>query len=161
MRRSPCQSCRRLPVRDSFFKTLILYGSISRRGGWSVFFGLVGILTKLLTTAGSTPKLEIRLAPFPADPTERPQVETFAVEPGKVVIKHIKEGLNRIMFNYVEQGSEAGKRLFWDNQFRVLSNQRVNCFFYKAWDAKATGPVRYRCAHEPMPKLPRPAKPSQ
>ncbi|MDA7908017.1 hypothetical protein N9062_03285 [Akkermansiaceae bacterium] len=105
--------------------------------------------------------LKIRLAPVPADPTERPQFETFAVEPGKVVIKPIQEGLNRIMVNYVEQGLEGGKRLVWDNQFRVLSSQRVNSFFYKAQDAKATGPVRYRYAPEPMPKLPRPPKPSQ
>ncbi len=102
--------------------------------------------------------LEIRLGAVPTDPTERIKFEFLSVGPGEFKVISIKEGLNRIGVSYLERGSEGGRRLVWDNQFRVLSNQRVNCFFYKAQDAKATGPVRYRYAPEPMPKLPKPPR---
>jgi hypothetical protein len=102
--------------------------------------------------------LEIRLGAVPTDPTQRIKFETLSVGPGEVKMTPVKEGLNRIIASYLDLGPEGGRREIWNNQFRVLSSQRVNCFFYKAQDAKATGPVRYRYAPEPMPKLPKPSR---
>ena len=106
----------------------------------------------------SEKSLEIQLGAVPADPTERVNFETLMVAAGEVVMTPIQEGLNRIMVRYVELGNEGGKTQVWNNQFRVLSSQRVHCFFYQAQDAKATGPVRYRFAPEPMPRLPKSPK---
>ncbi|MEN8772871.1 MAG: hypothetical protein ABF379_03100 [Akkermansiaceae bacterium] len=76
----------------------------------------------------------------------------FGIAPGKTAIKPIKEGVNPILVGYLEGNTQ---KEIWENQIKVLSKQRVQCFFYKAQDAKATGAVRFYFAPEPMPRIPK------
>lgn len=71
------------------------------------------------------------------------------VKKGDSLIMPLKEGMNKIMVGYQAAG---GKQVeLWNNQIRVQSNQRVQCFFYKAQDARATGAVRFYYTQEPAP----------
>ena len=80
----------------------------------------------------------------------------FGIAPGKTASKPIKEGKTPILVGYLE--GKAQKEI-WQNEIKVLSNQRVQCFFYKAQNPKATGAVRFHFAPEPMPKLPKAPRP--
>ena len=76
----------------------------------------------------------------------------FGIAPGKTAIKSIKEGQNPILVGYLEGKTQ---KEIWENQIKVLSKQRVQCFFYKAQNPRATGAVRFYFAPEPMPRVPK------
>jgi hypothetical protein len=168
--------------------------------------------TKLLTMAGSTPKLEIKAgtkeayetwlsSPMPAAPLSLGVVyrdpatmlwnnpkflllkddkdsfkpgqirfvnvsnkvalvklgnDGFKLPPGKSVIKPIKVGSTPLMLGYQNGGEQV---VLEQNTTRVLTNQRVQVFFFQARDPESsTGPVRTRQMFETVPKLPKAPK---
>ena len=77
--------------------------------------------------------------------------KAFGIAAGKTAKMPISEGKTPILVGYLE--GQVQKEI-WQNEIKVLSNQRVQCFFYKAQNPRSTGAVRFHFAPEPMPKLP-------
>lgn len=78
--------------------------------------------------------------------------KAFGIPPGKTATKPIKEGRTPILVGYLDGKTQ---KEIWENQLKVLSNQRVQCFFYKAQNPRATGAVRFYFAPEPVPRVPK------
>ena len=80
---------------------------------------------------------------------DTPLPEMTGVAPGKSAIAKLKVGKNVITVGYVAEG--GARKMIWGNQINVLKNERVQCFFYKAQNPKANGPVRFKHFNEVTP----------
>lgn len=81
-----------------------------------------------------------------------PQI--FGIRPGTVSIKDLKVGNNQMRVGYTEAG--GAKNWIWSNQIRILGNQRVQAFFYKAQNANGKPPsqkVLFHYLPEPAPRF--------
>ncbi|MFT6861951.1 MAG: hypothetical protein ACJAVK_000504 [Akkermansiaceae bacterium] len=81
-------------------------------------------------------------------PSKRP----FGIAPGATSLRPITQGVNLIKVGY--QTAAGGQKQIWNNQIRVLANQRVQCFFYKALPEEGKDAVKFHYTPEPMPRVP-------
>ena len=82
-----------------------------------------------------------------------PRKRPFGIAPGKTSIKDVELGVNLIKVGY--QTAAGGQKQIWENQIKVATNQRVQCFFYKAIPEKGKAAVKFHYTPEPMPRLPK------
>lgn len=80
----------------------------------------------------------------------------FGIAAGKSSIKQLQPGVNLIKVGY--QTANGGQKQIWENQIRILPNQRVQCFFYKAVPQPGKDAVKFHYNTEPLPSLPRAAR---
>lgn len=76
----------------------------------------------------------------------------YGIPPGQTSMKPLKVGTNQIRVGYAGPG--GSKRWIWANQVRLLQNQRVQGFFYKAQGKDPRNPVLFHFVPEPLPKVP-------
>lgn len=74
----------------------------------------------------------------------------FGIAAGGTSIKPVTQGVNQIKVGY--QTANGGQKQIWQNQIRVLANQRVQCFFYKARPEKGKDAVKFHYLPEPLPR---------
>jgi hypothetical protein len=86
------------------------------------------------------------------DPKARPTPKIFGVPAGKSTQKPLKVGKNQIRVGYLDANGQ--KQWIWSNQVRLLQNQRIQTFFYKAQGEDPRQPVLFHFTPEPLPRLP-------
>ncbi len=80
-------------------------------------------------------------------------VKPFGIAPGKVSMKPLKVGSSAIKVGYVPEG--GGSKAIWQNNIKLQSGQRMQCFFYKAQGKKPRDAVKFHFASESVPSLPK------
>lgn len=78
----------------------------------------------------------------------------FGIAAGGTSMKPLKPGVNLIKVGYQTEG--GGQKEIWQNQLKILPNQRVQCFFYKAVPEPGKDAVKFHFTTEPLPRVPAP-----
>lgn len=82
--------------------------------------------------------------------------KAFGIAPGKVSMKPLEVGTTPIKVGYVPK--EGGSKAIWQNNVKLRSGQRMQCFFYKAQGKNPRSAVKFHFAPERVPALPRPKR---
>lgn len=82
--------------------------------------------------------------------------KAFGLAPGKTAMKSIKVGSTGIKVGY--KTAEGGTKAIWQNNVKVRSGERVQCFFYKAQGKKPREAVKFVAKPETLPAIPRTAQ---
>lgn len=80
----------------------------------------------------------------------KPTPKVYGIRPGKTSMKPLKVGKNQIRVGYAGPG--GSQRWIWSNQVRLLENQRIQGFFYKAQSKDPRNPVLFHFVPEPLPR---------
>lgn len=79
--------------------------------------------------------------------------KAFGLAPGKTAMKPVKVGSTGIKVGY--KTADGGSKAIWQNNVKVRSGERVQCFFYKAQGKKPREAVKFVAKPETLPALPR------
>ncbi len=80
---------------------------------------------------------------------------TFKLSPGKTITKSIQVGATPALLGYMNGKTPTS---IWENEIKVLSNQRVQCFFYKVRKPNQREEILSKIVQELVPQLPKPPK---
>ncbi|MGC6466561.1 MAG: hypothetical protein ACON38_15845 [Akkermansiaceae bacterium] len=72
------------------------------------------------------------------------------IQPGKSLVKELKEGANPILAGYYEKDGRVV--MIFQNTVRLLKGQRVQAFFFKGQGVKPRTGVKFLSFPEPMPR---------
>jgi len=76
----------------------------------------------------------------------------FGIAAGGSSHKPFESGVTLIRVGYLT--ADGSQKVIWQNQIKILSNQRVQCFFYKAVPSPGKDAVKFHYVTETIPKLP-------